>query len=87
MCDFAAALADRVIPRVPVRQWVLTVPHSLRGRLAYDPGLTTVVLRQLIAAVSAWLVPQRGDLASTLALAILFSVGFSTCAPRTDGPA
>src|SRR4051812_44241100 len=29
--------------------------HGLRGRLAYDPGLTTVVLRQLIAAVSAWL--------------------------------
>ena len=55
MCDFAAALADRVIPRVPMRQWVLTVPHGLRGKIAYDPGLTTVVLRQLIAAVSAWL--------------------------------
>jgi hypothetical protein len=55
MCDFAAALADRVIRRVPVRQWVLTVPHGLRGRLAYDPTLTTQVLRQLIAAVSGWL--------------------------------
>jgi hypothetical protein len=37
MSDFAAALADRVIPRVPVRQWVLTVPHGLRPKLAYDP--------------------------------------------------
>lgn len=55
MCDFAAALADRVIPRAPVRQWVLTVPHGLRGRMAYDPALTTEVLRQLISAVSAWL--------------------------------
>ena len=55
MCDFAAALADRVVPRVPVRQWVLTVPHGLRARLAHDPGLTSEVLRQLIAAVSAWL--------------------------------
>lgn len=55
MCDFAATLADRVIPRVPVRQWVLTVPHGLRARLAHDPGLTSEVLRQLIAAVSAWL--------------------------------
>ncbi|MES1206964.1 MAG: hypothetical protein ABUS79_13590 [Pseudomonadota bacterium] len=55
MCDFAAAMADRVIPRAPVRQWVLTVPHGLRGKMAYDPALTTEVLRQLIAAVSAWL--------------------------------
>ena len=55
MCDFAAALTDRVMPHVPVRQWVLTVPHGLRARLAYDPSLTTEVLRQLIAAVSAWL--------------------------------
>jgi hypothetical protein len=55
MCDFAARLVDRVMPHVPVRQWVLTVPHGLRGKLAYDPGLTTVVLRQLITAVSSWL--------------------------------
>jgi hypothetical protein len=43
------------MPQVPVRQWVLTVPHGLRAKLAYDPGLTTVVLRQFIAAVSSWL--------------------------------
>jgi hypothetical protein len=55
MSDFAAHLADRVIPRVAVRQWVLTVPHGLRAKLAYDPSLTTVVLRHLIAAVSSWL--------------------------------
>jgi hypothetical protein len=55
MSGFAAALADRVIPRAPVRQWVLTVPHGLRWRLAYDLTLTTAVLRQLIAAISAWL--------------------------------
>jgi hypothetical protein len=55
MCDFAAGLADRVIPHVPVRQWVLTVPHGLRGKLAFDPALTSVVLRQFIVAVSAWL--------------------------------
>jgi hypothetical protein len=54
MCDFAAGLADRVIPHVPVRQWVLTVSHR-RAKLAFDPGLMSVVLRQLIGAVSAWL--------------------------------
>jgi hypothetical protein len=26
MCDFAARLVTSVFPRVPVRQWVLTVP-------------------------------------------------------------
>ena len=55
MRDFAAGLADRVIPRVPVRQWVRSVPHALRSKLAYDPELTTMVLRQLIAAVTGWL--------------------------------
>jgi len=54
MCDFAAQLVVRVMPHVPVRQWVLTVPHGLRAKLAYDPGLTTVVLRQFIAAVWSW---------------------------------
>ena len=53
--QFSARLMDRVIPRVPVRQWVLTVPHDLRAKFAYDPTLTTVVLRELIAAVSSWL--------------------------------
>ena len=37
------------------RQWVLTVPHGLRAKLAVDPALTTVVLREFIAAVSVWL--------------------------------
>jgi hypothetical protein len=55
MCDFAAGIMDRVIPHVPVRQWVLTVPHGLRAKLAFDPALTSVVLRQLIKAVSSWL--------------------------------
>jgi hypothetical protein len=45
----------RVIPHVPVRQWVLTVPHGLRAKLAFDLALTSVVLQQFIRAVSAWL--------------------------------
>ena len=55
MCDFAAGLVDRVIPRVPARQWVLTVPYGLRVKMAFDPALTSVVLRQFITAVSSWL--------------------------------
>jgi hypothetical protein len=55
MSDFAAQLVDRVIPHVPVRQWVLTVPHALRARMMFDPALTSAVLRELIRAVSSWL--------------------------------
>jgi hypothetical protein len=34
MADTAAHLVDRVLPAVPVRQWVLTLPFALRYRLA-----------------------------------------------------
>ncbi len=42
--DIAAHLVDRVFPRVPARQWVLTFPYDLRYRLAYDAGLVTEIL-------------------------------------------
>ena len=43
MAAAAAHLTDDVIPRVPTRQWVLSLPFALRYRLAFD--------RQLCAAV------------------------------------
>jgi hypothetical protein len=51
MADTAAHLVDRVLPLVPVRQWVLSLPHALRYRLAYDHRLCSAVLRLLIRAV------------------------------------
>jgi len=45
MTERAAYLVDAVLPRVPVRQWVLTVPYRLRYRLAWDHGLSRAVLR------------------------------------------
>jgi hypothetical protein len=30
MADTAAQLVDRVLPEVPIRQWVLTLPYPLR---------------------------------------------------------
>ena len=44
MADTAAHLVDRVLPQVPVRQWVLSLPFALRYRLAYDAPLTSAVL-------------------------------------------
>ncbi|MBI4609737.1 MAG: transposase [Candidatus Rokubacteria bacterium] len=44
MTERAAHLVDHVLPRVPVRQWVLTVPYRLRYLLAWDHGLSRAVL-------------------------------------------
>jgi hypothetical protein len=51
MADTAAWLVDRVLPLVPVRQWVLTLPFALRFRMAYDARLTSKVLRIFLRAV------------------------------------
>jgi hypothetical protein len=42
---------DYVIPAVPVRQWVLSLPKRLRWHLDRDPALTTAVLRLFLRAV------------------------------------
>ncbi len=54
MHDTAAHLVDRVLPDVPVRQWVLSLPRWIRYRLAYRPALTTQVLSVFLRTVFAW---------------------------------
>ncbi|MCY7308276.1 MAG: transposase zinc-binding domain-containing protein [Rhodoferax sp.] len=44
MSQSAAHLVDRVIPQVPERQWVLSLPLPLRLLLAVQPVLGTPVL-------------------------------------------
>ena len=44
MADTAARWVDRVLPGVPWRQWVLTVPFELRLWMAWNPALMTDVL-------------------------------------------
>ena len=51
MADTAAHLVDCVLPEVPVRQWVLSLPFALRYRLAYDARLVRDVLHIFVAAV------------------------------------
>jgi hypothetical protein len=43
MAERAASLVDAVLPRVPVRQWVLTLPYRLRYRLAWDHALCLLI--------------------------------------------
>jgi hypothetical protein len=33
----------------------IALPHGLRAKMMFDPGLTSAVLRELIRAVSSWL--------------------------------
>ena len=53
MADTAAHLVDRVFPEVPVRQWVLSLPHAVRYRLAYDSSTIGKVLQIFIRALFA----------------------------------
>jgi hypothetical protein len=53
MADTAAHLVDRVLPEVPARQWVLTLPYPLRYRCAWNARLTSEVLRSFLRAVFA----------------------------------
>ena len=54
MAEQAAHLVEAVLPSVPVRQWVLTVSHRLRYRLAFDHALCRAVLGVFIRAVLGW---------------------------------
>jgi len=51
MAELAAHLVDAVLPHVPVRQWVLTLPYRLRYLLAYNHGLCRAVLAVHVRAV------------------------------------
>jgi hypothetical protein len=54
MAERAAHLVDHVFPPdVPVRQWVLSVPHRLRYRLAYDHALCRAVVRAWVRVLRA----------------------------------
>ena len=52
MVDTAAWLVDAVIPTVPVRQWVLSLPYRVRTLCAYDAAACRVVRNVLVRAVS-----------------------------------
>ena len=51
MSATAANLVDYVMPKVPLRQWVLTVPFAWRGRLGFDGPLLGAVVRKFADAV------------------------------------
>ncbi len=55
MNEVAAHLVDSVLPHAPIRQWVLSLPFSVRYLLAYKPNLVTGVLSIYVRAISTWI--------------------------------
>ncbi len=60
MAQTAAHLIDHVIPHVPVRQWVLSLPIPLRLLLAAQPKLVTPVLQVVHRVITRHLLGQAG---------------------------
>ena len=51
MVETAAHLADHVIPRLPVRQWVLSVPKRIRYAVQHDPKVQNLALHIFMSAI------------------------------------
>ena len=52
MVETAAHLTDHVFPRLPVRQWVLSVPKRLRYFMQRDGVVLNMVLRILLLVIA-----------------------------------
>ncbi len=55
MADTAAYLPDSVLPEVPYRQWVITVPFRVRYLIAFDKELCADVKRIAVRTVMSHL--------------------------------
>ncbi|NDA27146.1 MAG: hypothetical protein EBZ05_10025, partial [Verrucomicrobia bacterium] len=60
MAQTAAHLVDRVIPPVPVRQWVISVPKRLRCFLADRPNAVAALTRIFIEEIERLLCTAAG---------------------------
>ena len=60
LAETAALLAEEVLPKRPLRQWVLSLPFALRFLLATDPDSLTLVLRTVYRAIAGFLLKRAG---------------------------
>ncbi|NCX98580.1 MAG: hypothetical protein EBX35_08400, partial [Planctomycetia bacterium] len=60
MAQPAAHLVDHVIPPVPVRQWVISVPKRLRGMLADRPRAVAALTKIFLAEIERLLLAASG---------------------------
>ncbi|MBC7941221.1 MAG: transposase zinc-binding domain-containing protein [Chitinophagaceae bacterium] len=84
MAQTAAHLIDHVIPHLPVRQWVLSLPVPLRLLLAAQPKLVTPVLQVVHRVITRHLLGQaclKADQAELLRRDRIFEIADT---PRGD---
>ena len=58
MVDSAARLVDEVLPKRPIRQWVLSVPYPLRYLFATNPNVMSQVLTIVHRVISTFLIKR-----------------------------
>jgi hypothetical protein len=59
MTEGAARLMDEVLPDVPLRQWVLSLPYQVRVAPAFDSALASAVRRIFVRALFDFLRARR----------------------------
>ena len=90
MANSAAHLVDRVLPDVPVRQYVLSLPFELRRLAAFKADVLTALARIFVEATFATcrrLAPRGGDPREAASLAAPPVAPGTTAPLPTDGSA
>ena len=74
MAEASAHLCDRVLPRLPVRQWVLSVPKRVRYYLQHDKGVLNAARRLFLRVVHQGAVAFINRFGSSLNTHVQFHV-------------
>ena len=75
MCNAGANIVDRVLPNVPIRQWVLSLPFELRGLAAANPkvfGALDRIFGEELARMTTQLAGVAGAQTGGVAFAQVF---------------
>jgi hypothetical protein len=60
MVESAALLVAEVLPSVPIRQWVLSLPYALRFLLVNTVEVLSDVLGVIVRVISGYLIKKAG---------------------------
>jgi hypothetical protein len=68
MAQTAANLVERTLPKVPLRQWVLTLPFELRYRAAFDKELIGAIHRIFVQTLFTFYARSNGGRGGALSV-------------------